>query len=335
MRLHITSINGVGGVMEHAQGAIAGIARQLGFVDMSIYAYPVSTDSDNDLQKRLDGTIAGVHPGDIVVMQCPTWNGTRYDIELVKTLHAYGARVAMLVHDVPSILNPGTFYTLESCIDIYNMSDLLILPSEKMEKTLRGKGLQVTNVMYQQMFDYPLSTQYNGPEFIKKMYFTGPPTRYPFVFEWKGNTAVDLYCNDFDIKNSLAPNVKYKGVLPSDRLVGEMAAGGYGFVWADGKEYEYSTMNLPYKFGTYLAAGIPVIARKGMNIENFILNNDIGYVVSDLEEADRVVQNASEQDYKSMVANVKRIQFMVTNGMFTKKLLLDVADRMNNLNVVK
>lgn len=330
MKCHITNIYGFGGVSSHAQNSIAEIARSIDFIEMGIFGYAVHTDSDSELQRRIDGIIASVQRGDIIVFQSPSWNGKRFDYNLINTIKAYGGRVALLVHDVPAILNPYTRYTLQECVEIYNLADLLILPSERMRDRLIEEGLTVTNVMYQQMFDYPLAVIYESQEFKKKITFTGPPTRFPFVYDWTGKTEIELYALERDIQRELPKNVKHRDYCADSKLVYEMSQGGFGFVWSEGEEFEYSRMNLPYKFNTYMAAGIPVFVKRGMNIENFVAKNGVGYIVDSCEEADEIIQNMNEETYRGLIDNVRRIQYMVTNGMFTKKLLFDVVDRMNN-----
>jgi len=330
MKCHITNIYGYGGVCSHAQNSISEIARSVGFIEMGIYGYPVHTDSDTDLSRRIDGIIASVQPGDIVVFQSPSWNGARFDNALINTVKAYGGKIVLLVHDVPAILSNFTRYTLQECIEIYNKADLLILPSERMRDRLVDEGLAVTNIMFQQMFDFPLAVSYQSHEFIKKITFTGPPTRFPFVYDWNGKTEIDLYSLKEDVQRELPANVKHFDYCENNKLVYRMSQGGFGLVWSDKAEYEYSKMNLPYKFNTYMAAGIPVFVRRGMNIENFVTKNGVGYVIDSLEEADEIIQNMDESAYKRLIDNVRRIQFMVTGGMFTKKLLFDIVDRMNN-----
>lgn len=330
MKCHITNIYGYNGVCSHAQNSIAEIARRVGFLEMGLYGYPVQSDSDVELKRRIDGIIASVQPGDIVVFQSPSWNGKRYDELLINTIKAYGGSVVVLVHDVPAILNKFTRYTLEDCIEIYNLADLLILPSEKMRERLVEEGLTTVNVMYQQMYDYPLSVYYGSHELIRKIIFTGPPVRFPFIYEWEGKTEIDVYAQKQDVHKEFPMNVRYMGYCENDNLVYEMSKGGFGLVWADGEGYEYSTMNLPYKFNTYMASGIPVFVKKGMNIEDFVLKNEVGFVVNSIQEVDEIIQNMDEKHYCKLIDNVRRIQYMVTNGMFTKKLLFDIVDMLNN-----
>ena len=53
-------------------------------------------------------------------------------------------------------------------------------------------------------------------------------------------------------------------------------------------------MNQPYKLGTNLAAGIPVIVKRGCVHEKFVERNGLGYAVDTLDEADKLVQSITD-----------------------------------------
>ena len=80
-------------------------------------------------------------------------------------------------------------------------------------------------------------------------------------------------------------------------------------------------MNQPYKLGTNLAAGIPVIVRKGCANEDFVVKNGLGFAVDTLEEADRIVQSISEEEYQKLYSNVGNIQKLILDGAYTRKTL--------------
>ena len=63
-------------------------------------------------------------------------------------------------------------------------------------------------------------------------------------------------------------------------------------------------------------------------VTNILLENPtIVEVLSDgklsLEEADNLVQNTSDEDYAKMISNIAPYQYMLLNGVYTKKLLMD------------
>lgn len=79
-----------------------------------------------------------------------------------------------------------------------------------------------------------------------------------------------------------------------------------------------------------MSAGIPVIVPDYLSNADFIKKNDVGFVVSSLEEADKVVQECTEQEYYEIVSNVKKVQYLINNGYFTKKLFVDSLMKLNS-----
>ena len=81
----------------------------------------------------------------------------------------------------------------------------------------------------------------------------------------------------------------------------------------------YYSMNQPYKLGTNLAAGIPVIVKRGCVHEKFVERNGLGYAVDTLDEADKMVQSITDAEYIKLYHNVKSIQKLILDGAYTRK----------------
>lgn len=113
----------------------------------------------------------------------------------------------------------------------------------------------------------------------------------------------------------------------------ELSKGGFGLVWGNQEnpkdEPDYYKMNCSYKLASYLSAGIPVIVPDYLSNADFVKENNVGFVVSSLEEADQVIQECSEEKYSEMVSSVKNVQYLINNGYFTKKLFVDSLMKLN------
>ncbi len=83
MNLYITKLNAMSNTMQAMQHMTAGIAYQLGFREMGIYYYNTKGESLEHRSARLDGIIAGMQEGDIVICQFHTWNGLGFERALV------------------------------------------------------------------------------------------------------------------------------------------------------------------------------------------------------------------------------------------------------------
>ena len=68
------------------------------FTEMGIYNYPVDSDSQENLQARLNGITASVGSGDVVFIQLPTGNEPRFETELMKLISQKKAKIVLLWH---------------------------------------------------------------------------------------------------------------------------------------------------------------------------------------------------------------------------------------------
>ena len=100
MKLHISNINGFNASKElmAAQTKVSKVGSELGAYEMGIYTYPVDSDSDVELSKRLDGIISALGFDDIVVLQLPTTNGYKYDSLLMAKILAYHTKLVIYMH---------------------------------------------------------------------------------------------------------------------------------------------------------------------------------------------------------------------------------------------
>lgn len=116
----------------------------------------------------------------------------------------------------------------------------------------------------------------------------------------------------------------WRGYFEQEKLMHELSKGGFGLVWSDDEYFDrYYSMNQPYKLGTNLAAGIPVIVKRGCVHDKFVERNGLGYAVDTLDEADKLVQSITDAEYIKLYHNVKNIQKLILDGAYTRKTLQD------------
>ena len=334
MKVHITNIYNQIGTHAISQSKVFNIAKQMGFHEMALFCYDTNCDSDMELSKRIDGILPALQFGDIVIFQSPSWNELRYDRRLVQKIKAYkDVKLIIFLHDVmPLMFNSGE-KMLHDTIEVYNMADLIIAPSYEMLKYLNKNGLRVKKQMVQEVWDYPILFDVERPKFNKRLFFVGKPQRFPFVNEWRYETILDLYSWSPIIGHGL--NVRENGYKNESSLMLELSEGGYGLIWPSEENNNYYSMIQPYKLGTYLAAGIPVIMKKGLVTEQLIIKNGLGYVVDSLEEVNEIVQKTSELEYFQMTERIEEFNGLNKKGWFTKKLLTDAIMCLLNENYTK
>ena len=155
-----------------------------------------------------------------------------------------------------------------------------------------------------------------------------------YLFSIESWTWFELYVfgnkkEDYDYSN-----VHFGGWLNKTELLLQLSKGGFGLVWGNSEkpedERDYYKLNCSYKLASYLSAGIPVVVPDYLSNVDFIKKNNVGFVVSSLEEADKVVQECTEEQYSEIVSNVKKVQYLINNGYFTKKLFVDSLMKLNS-----
>ncbi len=327
MKIHITNLYGMNsrGTQIISQRSVVKVAKELGFKEMSLYVYRVQSDTEGELRKRLDGITSSVEDGDIVIAQLPSWNLTRYDKALLDVIRMRrNVKIAVFIHDFVPMMFGGTELDYHQTIEVYNMADLLIVPSESLLDFLQEKGLKVEKVLFQPMWDVPFSGELQIPEFRRQIFFSGSPERFQFVFSW--NYDIPLKCFTYDNFEVKGPNIQAEGWRNAIELLTEYARGGFGLVWEQTSQAHYYRYNQPHKLCTYLAAGIPVIMQRGLLHERTVQERGLGFVVDSLEEAADIVKRISEEEYQELVSNIRNISFLIREGFFTKKLLIDTVN---------
>lgn len=334
MKVHITNLYGLGptSTAQKAQNRIARVAvENLGYNELGIYCYDINADSPEMLRTRLDGIIASVANGDIVIFQFPTWNAFRFDEALLRQLSCYpGLKKVTFVHDMKSLMFESNRYLLPYEIQFMNQTDLVILPSRQMADFLHAEGLTVEKMVIQRMWDFPVTIdQFVRPSFEKVINFAGNPEleKFAFVKKWNYDT-VELRVTAEAGEWEEGTNIRFLGWFNDDTLLANALrrSGGFGLLWSEDSLWkEYMKMNACYKLSAYLAAGIPVIVSNEIPEKDTIIRKNLGLVVNSLDEAVEKVAAMTQEEYDKMVDNVAVFSNLIRDSYFAKKVLTDAV----------
>lgn len=336
LRVHITNIYG----MHHtetalkAQNRVADVAREsLNYNELGVYCYDINSDSPKMLSARLDGIIASVGFGDIVILQFPTWNDFKFDEALLNRLKLYrGLKIITFAHDMPPLMFENNRYFLGRYIEFLNRTDLVILPSQRMADFLYSEGLTVKKTIIQKIWDFPVTIDQSvRPKFGKVINFAGrassEKSKWAFLREWNYD-AVELRITADREDWALGKNISFLGWFKDDTLMVNAFrnSGGFGLVWSEDTYFrEYMKLNANYKLSAYLAAGIPLIVNSCIAEKDTIVRKNLGLVVDSLDEAVERVSNMGREEYDKMVADVAVFSELVRQSYFTKKVLTDAV----------
>lgn len=150
MNVHITNIYGFiqDQELKKKQNLYADAGHILGFKEMGIFNFDVSTDTESELSKRLDGIISSLQFNDLVFVQLPTGNGEHYDNLLINKIKAYNTKVCILLHQ-----------TIEYEY-VLNSVDLIMPTSNEVYAYLKEHNY--SNVFYKKNIHYEFDSNSSG-----------------------------------------------------------------------------------------------------------------------------------------------------------------------------
>ena len=271
------------------QDIIAQAAKQLNCDEVSLFKFDDTYDSDDELHVRMQGITAAVSRDSIVIFQYPSMVSARYDGFVMEHLKKIcGAKVAVIVEDLGSRIAPSDYKQLSDEINLFNKADLLIVQSTEMELYLKENGLKKMPVMYQRVWDYPYDFYLDEQEIDKKV----------------------EQIHDISMQHML-----------------DLKKAGLALTATTDRENKYGLMINPFETGFCICACIPMIVPEQTNIAEFVSRYGIGFVMSEDENTDDVLNRISDGDIAQAQEQEKKLAPAVSDGMFTKLMLQEVVCR--------
>ena len=271
------------------QDIIAQAAKQLNCDEVSLFKFDDTYDSDDELHVRMQGITAAVSRDSIVIFQYPSMVSARYDGFVMEHLkNICGAKVAVIVEDLGSRIAPSDYKQLSDEINLFNKADLLIVQSTEMELYLKENGLKKMPVMYQRVWDYPYDFYLDEQEIDKKV----------------------EQIHDISMQHML-----------------DLKKAGLALTATTDRENKYDLMINPFETGFCICACIPMIVPEQTNVAEFVSRYGIGFVMSDGENIDDVLNRISDGDIAQAQEQEKKLAPAVSDGMFTKLMLQEVVCR--------
>lgn len=174
---------------------------------------------------------------------------------------------------------------------------------------------------------------YDNVSIFENLYETQEMKSFALISAWGKLYKARLFEQlRFDIgklgeASSNARNLSIEGWKKDEELLLELSKGGFGLVWGthqnDGESNQYYTLNISHKVSTYLTAGIPVIVPSNLSTAKFIVDQGLGFMADSLEEVHAIVDKMNLQEYQEMTNRIKTFSYLLKEGYFTKKLLVD------------
>lgn len=257
-------------------------------------------------------------------------------------------KIITIVHDVRCL--KGRVKDVEKELSKIICSDVIIVHNQSMKRWFLEQGTKIPIIVLG-IFDYVSEekpTQNNT--LVKK-------DKYNIAYAGGFGEGKNAYIFDFDILENSKYNLKlygigfdksklkvgqeksvifYEGAFPSHQIAHKIKA-DFGLVWdgvstdaCSGDLGEYLKYNNPHKTSLYLLCGLPVIVWDKAAIATFIVENNVGLAVSNLKDLNAILENVSDEDYKAMKTNVKKVQEKVMQGQFVETAVKRALEVLKN-----
>lgn len=274
------------------------------------------------------------HPADQYVIQYPLYS--IFIIEnVIKNIRHYtpNAKVVLLIHDIEALrLRVNDKKYMEKEMAVFNSVNSIIVHTIKMKEKLVQMGV-TTKMVVQGLFDY-LNPQemFKNERKTDKICYAGNLKKSEFL---KKISLKKIHLEVFGTPQPTFPlknNVEYRGAYSSNKLPKYLNA-DYGLVWdgtsldsSKGVFGDYTKYNSPHKASLYISSGLPIIVWKGAGIASIVKENNLGIVVDNISDLDRITSNVNFEEYLLMKKAVVNYGKRIREGKNLLKALKIAAD---------
>jgi hypothetical protein len=239
------------------------------------------------------------------------------------------SKVYLIIHDLDG-LRFGKYNTEET--KRLNNCTCIVAHNKKMIDYLDSLNLVCKNIKSLQLFDYLISREfeYNHSMDNELICFAGNLVKSNFIYnmpEKITSLGVNIYGSNYDkTKNT---NLNYCGTFDSE-IIHEELKGKFGLIW-DGESIEscigtygeYMRYNNPHKVSMYIAAGMPIVCWEQAAIADFIKENGIGILISNIDNLS-TLKNIDIKTYQKLQRNVYKIRDKILKGYYLLQSLNDL-----------
>lgn len=272
---------------------VSKILSNNGFIKFNVDMFgELSKETRNLLYKTLN-------KGDLFVFQSPLYDANQTaEKDYLKIFNEIGVKSIALIHDVDPIRFGGD---LKDYVEKINKYSGLIIASQKLADILQPSVPYVIQGPWDYLAPNNHKNHYQSEPIVYAGNLTKPKTSFLDDIKY----PINVYGDPYDRKIN-----GFKGRYKPEELPG-IITGSYGLVWDSNKYGDYQTYNWSYKLSLYIVSGLPIIARSGSNVGDFVLKNNIGFVIDNVLDIDK-----SNKPYYDYINNIKDISDNMLNGFY-------------------
>lgn len=283
-----------------------------------------------------------LHENDILFVQIPISSLNISSSLILFLKYMIRFKLIIVIHDIEKLRNVYkhffTFYKNEN--RYFELSNAIICHNKTMKSYLIEQGIVEDKIFVLGIFDYILDPQKKiniaTPRKKREINIAGnlDVRRSPYIYDLlnlniKG-IKLKIYGPFYDKKLVSFNKNSYKGCYSSDEIP-YVLTGGWGLVWdgesidaCTGKIGDYLAYINQHKVSLYIAAGLPVIIWENAGLSEFVKENKIGILVSNLTTLKEQVEQISDEVYIEMVDHVMQIRQKLLSGEFAENVIYQV-----------
>jgi hypothetical protein len=318
-----------------AQKDVVRAVEEMGGRALPVYNHLAGWDATEDeLTKRLDGLMAGVEPGDTVIVQIPLWTDPHFEERFINRLRAHDVKMIAFVHDILAWMRPTVTLKIEQTLAELQKFDAIVAHTPEMIARLHMEADYDVPMVALDLFDFRHGIEVPNPQpFVKQAYHAGNAEKV--LDQLETELHFDLKVLAFNPPVTDNPRVSYAGFYQAAN-VPIAFEGGFGIVWGaedvpDLLSRTYSLVNLPHKASLYLSANLPIIVQDDVPLARFVQERGIGWVVKDFQDINRLMDALTEAEYDEMSRNAAEIGQLVREGFFAKRAVIRAIGLANGI----
>ncbi len=268
-----------------------------------------------------------LHHGDLLLVQYPYMpRRTAYLRFALHMVQWKGASTAAFVHSLDSLRLQGGDAARRNDQELLHSFDRVAVVGEHMARYLKNQGVPEEKLVSLDFFDCLTDVPMQARSLSWSVCIAGHLHR-------KKNRYLDdlprsrvqwqLYGEGWKNKGKRA-DITWHG----DRADGPME-GAFGLVWdgpsADvctGGQGAYLMVSRTHRASSYLAEGMPLIAWTGAALADVIRAEHIGLTVDRLSDIPAAIGSLTDDEYRRMAENARRIGHQLRRGDMTRSALL-------------
>lgn len=292
-----------------------------------------------------------IEDGGLLFIQFPPRNHSVFMWPLLRRKKQRGLKIALIIHDLDCLRYRDASIALTSRlrmsteeVSLLKLADAIISHNEIMSDALiRQFSINADRIINLGLFDYLCEDELERirPPRGDERYEVAiagnlSQEKSGYIYDLPEGIMFNLYGSGYrSNKPSSYKSINYYGSFDPDDLPSALK-GDFGLIWDGGSRHtcegmygNYLKINNPHKTSLYLVSGLPIIVWKEAAVANRVVNEGLGIAIESLDCLPLALNHLSDDEYWSMVNNVKILGDRLKKGHFTLDAIRSACSLLN------